>query len=230
MTFDIYTLDKLEGYDEEETEDYQDTLHQLFAESPEGQAFAEIKPEMGFWSYQFMYFTHGYIGTTLPQMDLGGADELMLEIFPRKISIGAPEDLEMAVPEISAFWRFLQRAYELPNAAEILDFLQQVEPAFKRAMFDPRNFGMAKSFFMQGQDAGFDMTDEEQINQFMLLQNMSVLSGQEAGLPLPPDIAEMDNLLDLFGAGEQPSKPPTAASRHKARVAKQKKKKQRRRR
>ncbi len=34
-------------------------------------------------------------------------------------------------------------------------------------MNDPANFGMAKSFFMSGQSAGFDMMTEEGLKTFM---------------------------------------------------------------
>ena len=43
---------------------------------------------------------------------------------------------------------------------------------------------MAKSFMTMGQSAGFDMTDQEDMNRFMQLYNANFLSG-EAALPLP---------------------------------------------
>jgi len=226
MTFDIYALDEQEDYDGVETDAYQDALFDLFAASQEGQTQAEINPEMGFWVYQSMYYAHAYIGVTLPQMDVDDMGELLLEVFPRKISTSSPDELKTAVPEIVAFWQYLQRVYNLPNAESVLAFLQQVEPKFIRAMNDPAKFGMAKSFFVQGQDAGFDMTDETQMNQFMLLYNLAARQGKEEGLPLPPNIEEMLDVL--HEEGEQSKYSP--AKRNKSREAKKKKKKQRRRR
>jgi hypothetical protein len=46
-------------------------------------------------------------------------------------------------------------------------------------MFDPRRAGMAKSFFMQGGAAGYDMTDKAQINQFMLAHNAAQMAQVE---------------------------------------------------
>ncbi len=226
MTFDIYALDELEDYEEKKAEAYKDALHELFVESPEGQAHAELDPEMGFWSYQTMYYAHAYIGVTLPHMDEADMEELLLEIFPRKISIGSPDELKTAVPEIIAFWRYLQRVYKLPNAEKILAFLDQAQPQFIRAMQDPSKFGMAKSFVMQGQAAGFDMTNKTEMNKFMLLHNMAMLQGKEEPPPVSPDIAAMMNML---GEGERPSTPPSTHKRSKARNARKKKKKQRRR-
>ena len=41
-------------------------------------------------------------------------------------------------------------------------------------------FGMAKSFMTMGQSAGFDMTDQEDMNRFMQLYNANFLSGEAA--------------------------------------------------
>ena len=51
---------------------------------------------------------------------------------------------------------------------------------------------MAKSFFVMGQEAGFDMTNEEEMNAFMHLYNAAVLAQPEglsdpySGLPSSP--------------------------------------------
>lgn len=229
MSFDIYALDKLKDYDEDEEklEAYQNGLHELFLESPEGLAQAEIDSEMGFWSYQSVYYAYAYIGVTPPQMETDNMEELLLEVFPRKISVGSPDELTTAVPEIVAFWQFLQRVYQLPNARQILGFLQDIQPAFMDAMQDPAYFGMAKSFFMQGQAAGFDMTDETQINQFMYLYNLAALQGK-LDAPLPD--ADMDTMLDMFDGEKRPSNQPALDKRKKARDARKRKKKRRRRR
>ena len=50
-------------------------------------------------------------------------------------------------------------------------------------MNDRARWGPAKSFFMAGQAAGFDMTDQDQMNLFAAAYNASL-----AGLPLPDDI------------------------------------------
>lgn len=53
MAFDIYQLDHLESDDFEKTlSEYQDALGELFFHSPEGQAYLQVDPDMGFWSAQ----------------------------------------------------------------------------------------------------------------------------------------------------------------------------------
>jgi hypothetical protein len=62
----------------------------------------------------------------------------------------------------------------LPTADLILNYLKKVEPGYHRIMNDSSKFGMAKSFFMKWQNAGFDMTDEIGMNRFMLAYNASI--------------------------------------------------------
>jgi hypothetical protein len=185
MTFDIHQLDKLEEFDENLVEEYQDTLTNLFLDSPEGQERAKEDREIGFWAYQFMYYGHQYLGTTLPKMDRHEADEIVTELFPRKISIFSPDEADDTIPELLAFWEYLKREYNLPNAKKILNYLHEIQPQFKGIMNDPSNFGMAKSFFMQGQAAGFDMATEEGSQAFMHANNASLSAGETDPLPQP---------------------------------------------
>lgn len=137
---------------------------------------------MGFWIAQLIYYGFGYIGVTLPHMDKRDIDEIITDLFPRKISLSSPEDADDAIPELLAFWRFLESKYKLSNADMIIDYLTKIEPEFNAVMNDPSNFGMAKSFMTMGQKAGFDMTDQDQINDFMQLYNKNIMGGQ-IGIP-----------------------------------------------
>jgi len=46
-------------------------------------------------------------------------------------------------------------------------------------MNDPARFGMAKSFFMMGQSAGFDMTKQEDMDSFVKLYNAGLSPERE---------------------------------------------------
>ena len=76
------------------------------------------------------------------------------------------DEADSAIPELTAFWQFLKREYQNQNATPILKFLNKIEPQFKGMMNDPNNFGIAKSFFMAGTAAGFDLTTEEGLKAF----------------------------------------------------------------
>jgi len=171
MKFDIYQLDGIEPHgsheSEEALEEYQDYVIEEFSNSPEGKERLKGDSEMGFWVAQLIYYGYNHIGTTLPQMEEGDVDEILLDLFPRKISLQSPDDADDVIPELSAFWQFLKREYNLSNANIILDFLHRIEAEFNDIMNDTSKFGMAKSFMTMGQSAGFDMTDQEDMNRFM---------------------------------------------------------------
>ena len=186
MKFNINQLDEVEydgSYESEEAlTQYQDSVLEEFALSFEGKERIKADPEMGFWITQLIYYGIGYIGVSLPQMDEGDINEIITDLFPRKISLGSPEDADDAIPELLAFWQFLGSKYKLPNADTIIDYLTEIKPKFNTIMHDSSKFGMAKSFMTMGQRAGFDMADQNQMNEFMQLYNKNIIEGQ-SGIP-----------------------------------------------
>jgi hypothetical protein len=183
MTFDIYSLDNLYDdldvdIDEEEAlYEYQDALTSLFLESPEGQELRQTYPEAGFWAAQLIYFGFQYIGDSIPQMTVVGVEEIVTELLPGKVSLLSPDEAYQALPELIAFWEYLKREYKLKRAPAILKYLKGLKPSrFVNWMSNPAKFGLAKSFFMAGQAAGFDMTDEKDVDTFMEIFNASVIA------------------------------------------------------
>jgi hypothetical protein len=210
MPFDIHLFDKLNPELEaswELLEDYSDTLLEEFFASPEGVALLQQYPDAGFWSDQLIEYGYNYIGVPLTKMRRSHAEELLSAVFPRKISLSAPDEADVAIPELKAFWRYLQREYKLGQADAILALLDEVGPNFRRWMNDPSKFGMAKSLFMGGQAAGFDMTNEAEAGKFFAAYNARLLAGETpGGLPeLPPPFGGFRNGdfadRDLAGAG-----------------------------
>jgi len=116
-------------------------------------------------------------------MGVGDVQTVVTELFPRKVSLQSPEQADDAIPELTAFWKYLKREFHLPQADAVLEFLREIEPHFPDMMNDPSNFGMAKSFFTMGQAAGFDMTTQEGLDAFMLAYNTRLLARQS---PPPP--------------------------------------------
>lgn len=177
MAFNIHALDDL-YYDENPRafEKYRDDLLDLFLDSLEGQECARADPNAGFWAHTFIECGTEYCGVTIPQTRVNDAEELLEEIFPRKVSVLSPDEANYTIPELIAFWQYLRREFELPNADAILSYLQKLEPGYKEILNDPRRFGMAKTFVMKGQSMGFDMTNEEEVSQFMHLYNTVIRS------------------------------------------------------
>lgn len=212
MNFNINQLDEVKydgSYESEEAlTQYQDSVLEEFALSSEGKERIKADPEMGFWIAQLIYYGLGYIGVTLPQMDEQDINEIITDLFPRKISLSSPEDADDAIPELLAFWQFLGSKYKLSNTDIIIDYLTEIEPEFNAIMNDSSKFGMAKSFMTMGQKAGFDMTDQDQMNEFMQIYNKNIMEGQSS---IPSIRKALDSNL------EYPSSKKTKANKKQKR-------------
>ena len=185
MTFDIHQIDKLDYSSDDDAEEkfdaYRDELLQLFSGSPEYRQHAQKYPNPG-WADSLMDFGFRYLGYSIPTLNARAVDELITDILPRKVSLQAREDALDAIPELVAFWSFIKREYNLRNADAILKYLNSYSPdKFADSMFDPQKAGMAKSFFMSGQAAGFDMTDTDQAHEYMAIYNAGQKLRMEQG-------------------------------------------------
>ncbi|MBX3052864.1 MAG: hypothetical protein KF753_15370 [Caldilineaceae bacterium] len=220
MSFDIHgkTFANDIFYNESALSTYVDELMTLFIESPEGQARLKIDPEMGFWAASSIEYCHIHVGPLPPECSPDDVEELLFDVFPRKISIGSADEAKDVLPEIIALWEYLKRAFELPNADRMLTYLHSIDPQrFIDAMLDPNKFGMAKSFVMSGRQAGFDMTDPDSMNQFMHIQNAAAV------MNLAKDGS------DLQALGPSPGKPRvSSASKSKRKMVKKSRKQNRR--
>ena len=127
MPFDIKQLADIE-IGEDEFYEYQDELLNLFANSPEGQARLQADDGMAFWAGRMIDYGYNYVGVALHEMDEGDVEELLTDVFPKKVSLSAPEDADEGLPAMIAFWEYLKREYQLENANEILDYLRSVKP------------------------------------------------------------------------------------------------------
>ncbi|MGA2975524.1 MAG: hypothetical protein ABSF77_09465 [Spirochaetia bacterium] len=191
--FNIHALDSLEpGHDKADKafDRYRRSLVDTFCSSPEGQTHAAKHGSTGFWAGCLLDFGFNHIGVTLPNMTMSNLKEIVTDYFPRKVSLRSSEEAEDIIPELIAFWRFLGREFRLDAAEAALRYLGEIEPSFMRIMNDPSRFGMAKSFFMQGQAAGFDMTDQDQMNLFIAAYNARVAAEPGGSPATPPSRSE----------------------------------------
>ncbi|MEZ4868715.1 MAG: hypothetical protein R3C14_45725 [Caldilineaceae bacterium] len=167
-------------------EEYIDTLIDQFMAAPEGEKLAETGNEVGFWIQTFLEYGFTYEGFSPPTMDADDARMVIESILPRKVSLPTPEAADDAMPELIAFWQYLKREYNLGNADKVIRYLMSVSnERFRKLMFDPSRAGMAKSFFMAGQQAGYDMTDEAESGQFINEYNRAVLANPDEAPALP---------------------------------------------
>jgi hypothetical protein len=162
MSFDINqaVFDEQGTYLEEPALRYEEVLMGQFAASPEGQAIIERGTELG-WAGAMIHYAISYLGVTPPMMTPRDLEAVAYSLFPRKVITEKGDGAEI-IQELGAFWRFLLRAYQLPQAKQMLARLTpQAARRLERALQEPANFGMAKSFVLMGKEAGFDMESPE---------------------------------------------------------------------
>lgn len=168
--FDIHTSihDRHGELNDRKAAAYRDGLLDAFANSPEGQA---LGVPVGGWVDLLFEYAFEHLGVAIPAMTTADFEEILFDLYPRKVSTPA-ESAGVIVTELRAFWQFVHRQYALPNAAALLAVLDGgAERRLYEALDNPQNYGMAKSFMMQGLSAGFDMRTPEGLAAFQAAYN-----------------------------------------------------------
>ncbi len=160
---------------------YMEELSRRFEDSPEGQQLLESDSGLG-WASTMIDLSVNHLGDTPPNMSVGSVNEVVFELIPRKVTVDANKAPEI-IRELRAFWSFLQREFQLSNAAGILDVLgPEAEAELQELLSNPANFGMAKSFMTQGIQSGFDMTSQAGVTEFMRVYNARIAAMQPSAI------------------------------------------------
>lgn len=155
-----------------------------FAASPEGQAIQERGTELG-WARAMIHYAISSLGVTPATMTPSDLEAVVFGLFPRKV-ITEPGDGAEIIQELGAFWHFVERVYQLPQAELMLARLtSQAARRLERELQEPANFGMAKSFVLLGQEAGFDMESPEGMRAWVEAYNATVAPTMAAAEPPP---------------------------------------------
>ncbi|MCI0464524.1 MAG: hypothetical protein L0Z62_46935 [Gemmataceae bacterium] len=157
---------------------YIDGLMEEFAAAPEAQPIIEQEGDIGYAGMMLEYYFN-HIGDLFAEMSVSDFNEVVFELFPRKVSI-EPERAPAIIAELKAFWAFVQRQYGLESATAILKTLDdRAAGRLQRELADPSKYGMAKSFVMGGIQAGFDMTRKEDVDAYAALYNANLMANPE---------------------------------------------------
>jgi hypothetical protein len=130
MSFDIHeaVFDEQGTYLEEKAVRYEQALMEQFAASPEGQAITQTGTELG-WAGAMIHYAINYPGAIPPTMTTSDLEDVVFGLFPRKV-ITERGDAAEIIQELRAFWHFLERVYQLPQARQMLARL--TPPAARR--------------------------------------------------------------------------------------------------
>ena len=91
--------------DESKADAYVDDLMEAFEASPEARPLLDSGAQ-DWLARNLMDFAFNYIGVNAAEMSLNHFNEILFDLFPRKMST-APENASAIVEELRAFWRFV---------------------------------------------------------------------------------------------------------------------------
>lgn len=172
-----------EEYSDQELDEILDKVHKWGMAFSRSKYFEELSEEQKRESAAvvmfFGEFMYSYLGLRPEEWDEPGIDDCCLGILPGKVT--AEETFFKAVaPVLSAFFAFLAKRRLLKNATRLAKKVARIDKQIVREASDPTNWGMAKSFAMAALEAGVDVTNEEELNEFMARFDMQ----QALGLPM----------------------------------------------
>ncbi len=145
-----------------------DTTKQKLSGDPSTDA-RELEPLFG--------LLRDHLGIGRPA-DLGQGDleELLLRIYPRKITVLDRADTEDTIPAVRDFLAYLAESGEMAEAAvrKLERELDRIAPRFADAVMDPANWGMARSFVQAMAADGVEMGDQAAIDRWIAAYNARV--------------------------------------------------------
>jgi hypothetical protein len=155
---DLRALDEAGDLEPELRRELENELMHAFCAAPESES---VEPA---WCAHVMDWAGEYLGRTIATIDAERLRDVLFSIAPRKVTVDPSAAAEI-IPSLRAFYRFLKRTCDLPQADACARVLGgRAASELESALGDPANFGMAKSFFMSGRAAGFDMNSQAGID------------------------------------------------------------------
>jgi len=174
----------------------EDRLLAMFLAAPEAEHIEIVRA-----AETILEFGRIQFGVTVFSIEPMQLEEIVFEILPRKVLIH-PRAAGSIVEELRAFYRYLSRAFALPQAADCLESIGPgAEAELEDALSDVEAWGVAKQILAAGAAAGFKVDTKEGVRAWM--EHV-----REHGLP--PDVR-------LPGAPPSPSTTsPSRADKQKA--------------
>lgn len=159
--------------------DWYDEVFQEFVETQTFNKLTRTQQEHGLFMISVFYdYCYGYCLQGPSQIDEMTIHEVCLDVMPRKVS-AEKESFEAFAPTIVAFLSWCEQEGYLSNTSSTQNCIAGIGPEMVEQSQDNRNWGLAKSLFFGGSSQGFDMSDEDEIQQFMTHYNQSSLEDDQ---------------------------------------------------
>lgn len=196
--------------DQEAEQAYYEQAHRAFSESTEGRKVLDRHSGLS-WFRLLMEFGLNYRVETVDVISVESVDDFLFEYLPSKV-VTPPDAASAIVYELTKFWEFLNRVYELPDAHLIVDWLNSdgLVDDVEEALSDNGIYGTGKSMFMWGQHAGYDMTTQAGLDECMMAYNESLRSADT-----PPISAESSPIVRSHRVGRNDPCPCGSGKKYK---------------
>jgi hypothetical protein len=126
----------------------------------------------------------------------GDLEELLLHIYPRKITVLDGADAEDTIPAIRDFLAYLAETSAMPEGMvrTLERELDRIAPRFADAVMDPSNWGMARSYVQAMVADGVDLDDQAAVDRWIAANNTRLDDFADEY-----DDADDTDLKDAFG-------------------------------
>lgn len=153
--------DDPEGFDHDEHDELVYELLERFDDAPESDGVEDFD-----CIQTMMNLAARHFGLTVATITPEVLDTVVFELFPRLFvpeSAGAPKILR----DLRAFFSFLDHEFDLEQAPACIQRLEDdAADRLEAEMSNPANFGPSKRMFLEGREAGYDMTTPASMEAF----------------------------------------------------------------
>jgi len=126
----------------------------------------------------FDQFMTNYEGLSPSEWTPSSLKMVCLDLLPRKLSADTAT-FENFGDILISFFAFLRDKKYINNAPKLIQTTEKIKDQIAIKANDPSNWGMAKSMMMPAVESGLDLDNQEELDKFLLLQQVQALQSIE---------------------------------------------------
>lgn len=151
-----------------------------------------------------------HLGVGLADLTEGDLGELLLDVYPRKVTVLEAADADDVIPTIRDLLAFCRDTGRLSKArtTRLEAELEEIEPRFADAVMNPANWGMARSLTQAMAADGIDFSDQAAVDRWISDYNAGLPALGASGVPDRAGIDPYDEEVDLAEAFGLPDRLP----------------------
>jgi len=163
---------------------------------------SDLFEEAPFITSRLLEYAETYHGTAPNALDEQTLHDVLLDVFPRKISGGRSFFAKVA-PAVEALLEWMASEGILENGSALAQSVHGWSEEIVAEAMEPENWGPAKAMAMEAERAGVDITDEEALQKFWYGRALQSLEQLEQN---PPDRSEQPPVTPAAPIVEQAPK------------------------